>query len=296
MEPSPTPAAPFNCSQTEVSTRSAGERKSPRLELLREPLVLFFVAGALLFGLDRLVATLRGDADIRVPAPVHAATVAKLEATLGRAASEDELRAALASWIREEAVYREGLRRGLDKSDPVIRERVVRQTLVALHREYVVTEIDEPELERWFLARISRYSQPAIFDLEVMTLLGTPTAAEVGSLLDRVNRSDHPVAEPGPNARLHIYRDAPEGLLIRSYGDPLVATARSAEPGRWVRASGDSGVTLVRVHRVREAQQPRLQDVRARVLDDWRREQREQAIEQRLQDLVRNYRIRVTPN
>jgi hypothetical protein len=36
--------------------------------------------------------------------------------------------------------------------------------------------------------------------------------------------------------------------------------------------------------------------VRARVLDDWRREQREQAIEQRLQDLVRNYRIRVTPN
>jgi hypothetical protein len=36
--------------------------------------------------------------------------------------------------------------------------------------------------------------------------------------------------------------------------------------------------------------------VRARVLDDWRREQRERAIEQRLQDLVLNYRIRVTPN
>lgn len=279
-----------------MSTRSAGDRKSPGLELLREPLVLFFVAGALLFGVDRLVNTLRGDADILVPASLHAATAAKLEASLGRAASEDELRAALASWMREEALYREGLRRSLDRSDLVIRERVVRQTLVALHREYVFPEIDELELERWFLARVSRYSQPAIFELEVMTLLGTPTDAEIGLLLDRLNQSGHPVAEPGPNARLHIYRDAPEGLLVRSYGAPLVAMARSAEPGRWVRASGDSGVTLVRVHQVRGAQQPRLQDVRSRVFEDWRREQREQAIEQRLQDLVRNYRIRVAPS
>jgi len=130
MEPSPTPAACFHRSQIEVSTRSAGDRKSPKLELLREPLVLFFAAGALLFGLDRAVDSRRGDAEIRVPAPVRAAAAAKLEASLGRAASDDEVRSALETWIREEAVYREGLRRGLDKFDPVIRERVVHKTLV----------------------------------------------------------------------------------------------------------------------------------------------------------------------
>jgi hypothetical protein len=294
MEPSPTPAAPFNRSQTEVSTRSAGDRKSPGLELLREPLVLFFVAGALLFALDRAVDSLRGDAEIRVPAPVRAAAAAKLEASLGRAASDDEVRAALGTWIREEAVYREGLRRGLDKSDPVIRERVVHKTLVALHRENAAPEIDDAELERWFSVRLQRYSQPTIFDLEVMTLLVSPTDTEIAALLERLNRSEQQPAEPGPQARLHIYRDAPEGLLVRSYGAGLIAMARSVAPGQWVRVPGDQTVHLLRVHQVRGAEPPRFDGLRARVLDDWRREQREQALEQRLKQLVQPYRIRYT--
>ncbi len=274
--------------------RSAGDRTSPRLELLREPLVLFFVAGAILFGLDLAVSALRGDAEIRVPAPVRAAAAAKLEASLGRTASNDELRAALETWIREEAVYREGLRRGLDKSDPVIRERVVHKTVVALHRETAAPDIHDTELERWFSVRLQRYSQPTIFDLEVMTLLVSPTDTEIAALLERLNRSEQQPAEPGPQARLHIYRDAPEGLLVRSYGAGLIVMARSVAPGQWVRVPGDQTVHLLRVHQVRGAEPPRFEGLRARVLDDWRREQREQALEQRLKQLVQPYRIRYT--
>ena len=294
MEPSPTPAACSPSSQIEVSTRSAGDRKSPKLELLREPLVLFFAAGALLFALDRAVGALRGDAEIRVPAPVRAAAAAKLEASLGRAASDDEVRAALETWIREEAAYREGLRRGLDKSDPVIRERVVHKTLVALHRENAAPDINDSELERWFSVRLQRYSQPTIFDLEVMTLLISTTDTEIAALLERLNRSEQQPAEPGPQARLHIYRGAPEGLLVRSYGAGLIAMARSVAPGQWVRVPGDQAVHLLRVHQVQGAEPPRFDGLRARVLDDWRREQREQALEQRLKQLVQPYRIRYT--
>lgn len=274
--------------------RSAGDRTSPRLELLREPLVLFFVAGAILFGLDLAVGALRGDAEIRVPAPVRAAAAAKLEASLGRTASNDELRAALETWIREEAVYREGLRRGLDKSDPVIRERVVHKTLVALHRENAAPDINDTELESWFSVRLQRYSQPTIFDLEVMTLLVSPTDTEIAALLERLNRSEQQPAEPGPQARLHIYRDAPEGLLVRSYGAGLIVMARSVAPGQWVRVPGDQTVHLLRVHQVQGAEPPRFDGLRARVLDDWRREQREQALAQRLTQLVQPYRIRYT--
>ena len=294
MDPSPTPAACSPSSQIEVSTRSAGDRKSPKLELLREPLVLFFAAGALLFGLDRAVDSRRGDAEIRVPAPVRAAAAAKLEASLGRAASDDEVRAVLETWIREEAAYREGLRRGLDKSDPVIRERVVHKTLVALHRENAAPDINDSELERWFSVRLQRYSQPTIFDLEVMTLLISTTDTEIAALLERLNRSEQQPAEPGPQARLHIYRGAPEGLLVRSYGAGLIAMARSVAPGQWVRVPGDQAVHLLRVHQVQGAEPPRFDGLRARVLDDWRREQREQALEQRLKQLVQPYRIRYT--
>jgi hypothetical protein len=48
------------------------------------------------------------------------------------------------------------------------------------------------------------------------------------------------------------------------------------------------------VHQVRGAEPPRFDGLRARVLDDWRREQREQALEQRLKQLVQPYRIRYT--
>jgi hypothetical protein len=275
-----------------VSTRSAGDQKWPRLEPLREPLVLFFVAGAILFGLDRVLDSRRGGAEIRVPEAVRAAAAEKLGTSLGRTASDDEVRTALGTWIREEAVYREGLRRGLDKSDPVIRERVVHKTLVALHRENAAPAIDDAELERWFSVRLQRYSLPMIFDLEVMTLLAVPTDAEINALLERLLRAEQRPAEPGPQARLHVYRNAPEGLLVGSYGAGLIALARTVAPGQWVRVPGDHTVHLLRVHQARGAEPPRFEGLRARVLDDWRREQREQALEQRLEQLVRRYRIR----
>lgn len=265
---------------------------SLRFALLREPLVFFFIAGAVLFGLDGAIDAFRGKAVIDVPAPVRAAAVAKLQASLGRAASEEELRAAIDSWVREEAIYREGIRRGLDRSDRVIRERVVHQTLAALQVEYRAPDINDTELERWFSARLQQYARPAAFDLEVMSLLDSPTDSELGLLLERLNQPGQQVSEPGPQARLHIYRDAPESLLARSYGAQLVAVARSAEPWRWIRASAGQSVLIVRVQRARAEEAPRFQEIRSRVLDDWRREQREKALEQSLKQLVQHYRIR----
>lgn len=271
---------------------SASGSRSLRFALLREPLVLFFIAGAVLFGLDGAIDAFRGKAVIDVPAPVRAAAVAKLQASLGRAASEEELRAAIDSWVREEAIYREGLRRGLDRSDGVIRERVVHRTLAAIQREYKPFDIDDTELERWFSARVQRYAQPAVFDLEVITLLDVPTDPELSLLLERLNRPGQQAFDIGLNARLHIYRDAPESLLVRSYGAQALGVARSAEPGRWVRASTEQSVLIVRVQKARTEESPRFQEIRSRVLDDWRREQREQALEQALKQLVQQYRIR----
>jgi hypothetical protein len=59
-----------------------------------------------------------------------------------------------------------------------------------------------------------------------------------------------------------------------------------------VRASTEQSVLIVRVQKARTEESPRFQEIRSRVLDDWRREQREQALEQALKQLVQQYRIR----
>ena len=261
---------------------------------LREPLVYFFVAGALLFGIDRAISAFRGDDEIRIPRAVHAAAAARLQASLGREPADDELRSALQVWVREEAVYREGLRRGLDQSDRVIRDRVVHKTLAALHVEHSPPNIDEASLARWFDANAQRYARPAVFDLEVMTLPAPVGNDALQGLIARLNQAATESIEPPPEARLHIYRDAPQALLLESYGPEFISTVLGATADRWLHVSDNKTVTLVRVRRMQPGSTPSIQDIRAQVREDWLREQRQQLLDQRIDRLVQRHRIRLT--
>ena len=258
---------------------------------LREPLIYFFLAGALLFGIDRAIGALGGDGEIRIPATVQADTAARLRAALGRAPAEDELRRALQAWIRDEAVYREGLRRGLDKSDRVIRDRVVHKTLAVLHFEQSPPDIDDAALERWFTANAQRYARPAVFDLEVITLSAPIVDDTLQGLVARLNQTATEFPEPQSYGHLHLYRDAPQTLLLETYGAKFVTSVLEAIPDRWLHISNDKAMMLVRVRRMQPGSTPHLQDIRSLVRDDWLREEKQHRLDRRIDRLVQRYRI-----
>lgn len=93
---------------------------------LRSPLLHFLLLGGLLFAGQRLFFP--GDAAPVEPIVVSAARLERMRADAvredGRAPTPRELRGLVESWMREELLYREALRRGLDRDDLVIRRRL----------------------------------------------------------------------------------------------------------------------------------------------------------------------------
>ena len=109
--------------------------------LLREPLVHFLIAGALL---TLIVARLdpSGKADtapIVVTPDVTRQIAARWQARWGRAPDQADIAAALAAYIEEEALYREAMRQGLDQDDALLRRHLAEKM-----RAVLALQVDVP--------------------------------------------------------------------------------------------------------------------------------------------------------
>lgn len=110
----------------------------------RLPWVLL-VACALVFGGWQLRQQVDANRIVLTP-ELLTSLAASQTAQSGRPASADELAAASENYVADEVLYREALRRGLDKGDPVIRRRLLQSMRFALEAELQVPEPSEAEL------------------------------------------------------------------------------------------------------------------------------------------------------
>ena len=98
--------------------------------LLTEPLLHFLALAALIFALDAALREPEADrATLRVPLGVQDEVRQLLRAASGREPEPAELQPLLDRWVRQEALYREGVALGLDRGDRMIRERVAEKAL-----------------------------------------------------------------------------------------------------------------------------------------------------------------------
>ena len=95
----------------------------------REPLVHFLVAGVAIFA---LLAWRGADVDpasrsIAIDREQQARIALVFERTMNRAPTDAELDAQIERYIRDEVLYREALRLGLDRGDAVVRRRMAQK-------------------------------------------------------------------------------------------------------------------------------------------------------------------------
>ena len=118
-----------------------------RRGLWREPLVQMVVLGVAIFAFDAWRRS--GDTDpqtIEVTDTVRQHVASELKVRLGRAPSDEELEAGVQRWIDREVLYREALALGLDRDDPVIRDRLVRKVEFIQQSVAPAIEVDDATL------------------------------------------------------------------------------------------------------------------------------------------------------
>lgn len=122
--------------------------------------------------------------------------------------SSGNLQQATDTWLREEALYREGLKLGLDKDDLIVRRRVIQKMRFVLEGMTPLPEPTQAQLQTWLEQHPQRYQMGSAVEIE--HLFFSRAKREDKALLDATEvyqqlqqKPDQPnlVADPMPIPR-----------------------------------------------------------------------------------------------
>jgi hypothetical protein len=217
--------------------------------LLREPLVHFLVVGGLLFALFG-----RNASELASQGKEIVVTAADLERLAGmfnrtwhRPPSEDELRAAVEDFVREEVLYRSAVSLGLDKDDTVIRRRL-RQKMDFMSEDTVPLPRDA-ELHAFFDAHEDQFRVEALVSFRQIffdTTRHQDAAGDASRLLQRLQSDEAKVDNEGdPFLLAEVYNATPIGRIaaLLATSSPI-SCQRSSKDDGWGRSSQPLGSTL----------------------------------------------------
>jgi len=211
---------------------------------------------------------------------------------MGRPPTDGELTALIGQWLREEVLYREALRLGLDQGDAVVRKRLAQKMdVIAASAADAETPSNEA-LDQWLNTHPDRFAQDMAltFDQLYFTSRGRAVVAKtlLGGGADWTRVGD-PVSLP---AR---FDGASRQIVSAEVGAEFARALESLTPGDEWQGPVESalGWHLVRLRAKQPGVLPPLAAIRGRVEDDWRAETgraRQDAAYRTLRDA---YRVRI---
>ena len=248
--------------------------------LLAEPIVHFLLIGVALFGAYRWMAPADSDGRrIVITQGVVNDLVTQHVAARGRVPSSAELNHLIESYVRDEILYREGVRLGLDRDDLVVKRRV-RQKIELITEEDASARVPtEADLSSYLAANRARFLQPAILTFEQVFLgqsTSQPGVVQAVAVTHRALRNGSDPAELGtPTLLPHRMTHSPADLVARDFGAAFAAALEKVPVGEWTGPIDSSfGAHYVRVSDRTPARAPQLATVRAHVVREWENERR----------------------
>lgn len=253
--------------------------------LLREPLVHFLIAGAALFALGGLYGSADiTDRSITIDEAQVQRIATQFQETWRRPPNPKELDGLIRDHIKDEIYFREAIRLGLDVDDPVIR-RQLRNKM-----EFLATSAAEnapptdAELATYYKANKARYATDPAYSFDQRYFGDDEDAARAA--VAALNAGKPPAAKalsvPAAMER------APASEISRAFGDGFAQSLRTLPDAKWVGpVQSGFGWHAVRIRTRDAASVPPLNEVIAKVSNDWRagtRKAREAAAYQVLLD------------
>ena len=250
--------------------------------LVRNPLMHFFAIGAGLFLVYAVVGT-HSPADARrinIDQYELQVLAALWQAQWRRPPTRDELTQLVVDRVREEVLYREALALNLDENDVLVRRRLAQKLEMALNDVAATVEPNDDDLRRYFEAHAHLYIEPAGLTLTHRFFSddrrGDRVEADARTALKALVAGETADDDSFHAAKTLTLRNADR--LVQIFGTAFRdAVVEHAAPPRSQRAwfgpvRSAYGFHLVRVHAFREARQQTIDEVREKVLEDWRRE------------------------
>ena len=237
----------------------------------QEPLVHFLVIGALLFlafhwwspggaGSSRIVIT---------PGQMDAIT-AGFARTWQRPPTDQEVKALLDEYLREEIAAREAVALGLDRDDTVIRRRLRQKFEFAAEDAIDATPPTEAELQAWLDANSASFTQDAQVSFLQVFLdpqrRGDSIEDDARRLRDRLSQSDAPASIEAAGDSVMLPHDIPRSArtdVAQQFGEGFADALLTLPVRTWTGPIRSGyGWHLVYVREQQAGHLPPLADIR----------------------------------
>ncbi len=281
-------------------------RRPPRFSvlaaaILKSPLLHFFVVGAIAFlalaaAGDDEEATGEDESVIVVPGIEVLRMRELFRARMERDPADGELDAMIHDYVRDEVMFREGLRAKLHLDDNVVRRRMVELVEALVIQSAAIAEPDEAELRAWYAAHQDRFRTERRLSISHIYLgrgREADTREELAAEVLAALRSDTPLRDVGTGRlRVTSFPTRTESQVISTFGEDFVARLADLEVGTW-NGPLDSpyGRHVVRVDQREDSTVPAFEEVRDDVASDWLRAQRAEADTAELERLMQRYEV-----
>ena len=251
--------------------------------LLGEPMLHFLLIGIALFATYQWMAPVDSDRRrIVITQGVVDDLVTQHVAAKGREPSPAEISHLIDSYVRDEILYREGVKLGLERDDIVVKRRV-RQKIELIEEEDAATRTPtDADLSAYLAANSARFVQPAILTFE-QVFLGHPTSGPgvvhvLAVMREELRSGTDPETLGKPTLLPYRMTLTPADLVARDFGASFAAALENVPVGEWVGPIDSSfGAHYVRVSARTPAVAPQLTAVRDQVVREWENERRQRA-------------------
>ena len=255
----------------------------------REPLVHFVALGAIVY-----VALTWGGSPpdpssrvIKVGASEREKIAESFGLSMGRSPTDAELDRAVDAYVREEVLYREALRLGLDESDAIVRRRLVSKMDLSASLAAETAQPSDAVLRAYLEEHAERYSGQASGRARIsldQLLFGDESAAR--RALERGAPRGNPTSLP---TRMN---DSTMRDVEARFGSDFAAGVGELEPAEQWQGPIRSGFGwhLVRL-RARDLTAPDFDAMRTVLANDWRSEQIKRRKQRAYETLASAYRI-----
>lgn len=281
-------------------------------QLIKDPLVHFLAAGALLFAIASALSPAEPDGKIITvdraellqfiqyrSKAFEPATAALL---LDRM-TEKERAALVRDYVREEALAREATSMGLDANDYVIRQRMVQKVEFLAEAAAATTEPTEEEITAFYNANRERYASPPAATMTHVFVSteqkpGETAQAEALSLLERLRTAKagyNDTAGLGDRFMFHKnYVDRTDDYILSQLGPEIAAAIFNpgAPLNEWLGPyQSQYGVHLIFIASRTPARLAPLAEIHDLVRSDLAEDMRQIAIDAAIEEIVSTYQV-----
>jgi hypothetical protein len=258
------------------------------MQFLKEPLVHFAIAGAILFAGYQWVNRDQVQTSGVEPLRIGEGEVRWLSETWSnqwlRPPTASELKGLIAEFVKEELLAREALEMGLDQGDTIVRRRLAQKLTFLVEDTTRLVEPTEEELRQFHATNAATFAMPATVTFTQVFFNATDrkdAASDARAALAKLTSEGNSKTGATLGDRLLIegdLRDADETTVSGMFGPDFAREVFALTPGVWSGPiKSGYGVHLVLPADMSTAKPRPFEEARDEVLQEWRREQEEAA-------------------